>query len=287
MLGRLSREPARPDRRRSTRVCQHAAMVANGPMLRLLPRLDDDVAFFWTSGEDGVLRLLHCNACGFFIHPPGPVCPRCLSRTWRPQAVSGRATSRPTRSTSSSGSRAASPTSSPGCPSTSSPTSGSPPTWSTSSPRTCASACRSRWSSSSTTTSGSRSSARGGGVVSPTPVEEPLERRAIISGIGQSDVGRRLGRTDLDLTVEAALAAIADAGLDPRRHRRPLDLPGHGRRARRASPARPRPRSRTPCGLSLNWHDGGGEGPGQMRAVIAAAWPWPPAWPATSSSTGR
>ena len=49
--------------------------------------------------------------------------------------------------------------------------------------------------------------------MSPRPTEEPLERRAIISGIGQSDVGRRLGRSDLDLTVDAALAAIADAGL--------------------------------------------------------------------------
>ena len=66
------------------------AMVANGPMLRLLPRLDEDVAFFWTSGADGVLRFLRCNACGFFIHPPGPVCPRCLSRDVAPQAVSGR-----------------------------------------------------------------------------------------------------------------------------------------------------------------------------------------------------
>ena len=65
-------------------------MVANGPMLRLLPRLSDDVAFFWTSGEDGVLRFLRCNTCGFFIHPPGPVCPRCLSRDLGPQAVSGR-----------------------------------------------------------------------------------------------------------------------------------------------------------------------------------------------------
>ena len=65
-------------------------MVANGPMLRLLPRLSDDVAFFWTSGADGVLRFLRCNACGFFIHPPGPVCPRCLSRDVAPQEVSGR-----------------------------------------------------------------------------------------------------------------------------------------------------------------------------------------------------
>ena len=40
-----------------------------------------------------------------------------------------------------------------------------------------------------------------------------FEQRAIISGIGQSDVGRRLGRTGLDLTIDAALEAIADAGL--------------------------------------------------------------------------
>jgi uncharacterized OB-fold protein len=67
-------------------------MVANGPVFRLLPRLSDDVAFFWTSGADGQLRLLRCHACGFFIHPPGPVCPRCLSRDLGPEVVSGRGT---------------------------------------------------------------------------------------------------------------------------------------------------------------------------------------------------
>ena len=41
------------------------------------------------------------------------------------------------------------------------------------------------------------------------------ERHAILSGVGQSAIGRRLFRTDLDLTSEAALAAIADAGLTP------------------------------------------------------------------------
>jgi uncharacterized protein len=65
-------------------------MVASGPMLRLLPRLSDDVAFYWTSGADGTLRLLRCNACGYFIHPPSPVCPRCLSRDLGPEQVSGR-----------------------------------------------------------------------------------------------------------------------------------------------------------------------------------------------------
>jgi uncharacterized OB-fold protein len=65
-------------------------MVANGPSLRLLPRLSDDVAFFWTSGADGMLRLQRCIDCRFFIHPPGPVCPRCLSHNLGVEAVSGR-----------------------------------------------------------------------------------------------------------------------------------------------------------------------------------------------------
>lgn len=39
------------------------------------------------------------------------------------------------------------------------------------------------------------------------------ERSAVISGVGQSQIGRRIYRDPLDLTVDAALAAIADAGL--------------------------------------------------------------------------
>jgi uncharacterized protein len=65
-------------------------MVANGPSFRLLPRLSDDNEFFWTSGEDGALRILRCNDCQSFIHPPSPICPRCLSRSLAPEKVSGR-----------------------------------------------------------------------------------------------------------------------------------------------------------------------------------------------------
>jgi acetyl-CoA acetyltransferase len=106
--------------------------------------------------------------------------------------------------------------------------------------------------------------------VSPAVAEEPLERRAIISGIGQSEVGRRLGRAELDLTVEAGLAAIADAGL----RREDIDglstYPGMG--AGGGGFAGPTsPEVQDAMGLSLNWHDGGGEGAGQMRAVISAS----------------
>lgn len=100
--------------------------------------------------------------------------------------------------------------------------------------------------------------------------EEPLERRAIISGIGQSDIGRRLGRSEIDLTVEAAQTAIADAGLS----RDDIDglstYPGMG--AGTAGFAGPTsPEVQDAMGLSLNWHDGGGEGAAQMRAVMSAA----------------
>jgi acetyl-CoA acetyltransferase len=104
----------------------------------------------------------------------------------------------------------------------------------------------------------------------PRPGEEPLERRAIISGIGQSDVGRRLGRSELDLTIEAGLRAIEDAGLT----RDDIDglstYPGMG--AGTSGFAGPTsPEVQDAMGLSLNWHDGGGEGAGQMRAVHTAA----------------
>lgn len=56
---------------------------------RPLPRLDADNRFFWTSGADGVLRLLQCRACATFIHPPRPICPHCLSEDVAPAAVAG------------------------------------------------------------------------------------------------------------------------------------------------------------------------------------------------------
>src|SRR5512139_2108948 len=42
---------------------------------------------------------------------------------------------------------------------------------------------------------------------------ELFERRAVISGVGQSAIGRRLDRSALQLTLDAILAAVADAGL--------------------------------------------------------------------------
>ncbi|PXA82808.1 DNA-binding protein [Nostoc sp. 3335mG] len=58
---------------------------------RPLPRLDSDNRFFWTSGAEGVLRFLRCEACARFIHPPKPICPHCLSEDVAPADVPGTA----------------------------------------------------------------------------------------------------------------------------------------------------------------------------------------------------
>jgi acetyl-CoA acetyltransferase len=48
-----------------------------------------------------------------------------------------------------------------------------------------------------------------------TAAANMAEKQCAITGIGQSDVGRRLGRDPLELTLDACYAAIADAGLKP------------------------------------------------------------------------
>lgn len=57
---------------------------------RVLPALDDGNRFFWTSGEDGRLRFLRCQSCGYYLHPPLPRCPKCGGRDVEPEPVSGR-----------------------------------------------------------------------------------------------------------------------------------------------------------------------------------------------------
>jgi acetyl-CoA acetyltransferase len=44
-------------------------------------------------------------------------------------------------------------------------------------------------------------------------MHNPVERRGYITGVGQSQVGRRLPRGGADLTAEAAALAVADSGL--------------------------------------------------------------------------
>jgi acetyl-CoA acetyltransferase len=93
-----------------------------------------------------------------------------------------------------------------------------------------------------------------------------FERRSIISGIGQSDVGRRLGRGGLDLTIDAALEAVADAGLTMADIDGLATYPGGGSGgAGFAGPTGPEVHEA--LRLKLSWHTGGIEGAAQLAAV--------------------
>ena len=100
-------------------------------------------------------------------------------------------------------------------------------------------------------------------------MSEVGERRSAVSGIGQSQIGRRIYREPLDLTLDACLAAIEDAGLDrsdidglstyPGGMDQPPGFSGvsveHVQDALR---------------LNLNWFMGGRESPGQLGSVVNA-----------------
>ena len=58
---------------------------------RVLPKVTDRNRHFWQGGADGRLHLLRCQQCGFYLHPPLPICPRCRSTRMKPEPVSGAA----------------------------------------------------------------------------------------------------------------------------------------------------------------------------------------------------
>jgi acetyl-CoA acetyltransferase len=100
-------------------------------------------------------------------------------------------------------------------------------------------------------------------------MNEPVEKRALISGVGCSDIGRRLDRDPWALTADAALAAIADAGLTPDDIDGVATYPG----ALWGTPGITGAgvdEVRTMLGLRLKWYAGGGEVAGQLGSLINA-----------------
>jgi acetyl-CoA acetyltransferase/uncharacterized OB-fold protein len=59
---------------------------------RPLPPVTDETEFFWSSGADGQLRFQQCTHCDALIHPPAPICRYCRGHEMRVRAVSGNAT---------------------------------------------------------------------------------------------------------------------------------------------------------------------------------------------------
>jgi acetyl-CoA acetyltransferase len=92
---------------------------------------------------------------------------------------------------------------------------------------------------------------------------------AVISGVGQSQVGRRINRGALDLTIDAVLDAVADAGLTlgdidgiatyPGNMDTPPGFSGVGVTELQDA-----------LRLELDWFAGGLEAPGQLGSVINA-----------------
>ncbi|WP_293771279.1 OB-fold domain-containing protein [Sporichthya sp.] len=54
-----------------------------------LPATDGAAGFFWTSGADGMLRLRYCSACSKHLHPALELCPVCFSDDLTVVQVSG------------------------------------------------------------------------------------------------------------------------------------------------------------------------------------------------------
>jgi len=193
---------------------------------RPLPELTPEVAWFWTSGRDGRLRVQGCTDCGRLVHPPVPVCPYCRSRSSEPRIVSGDATVI-------------------GCTVNAHQwLPGLPP------PYVVANVALAEDPDVRLTTNvvgcdpgevhvGQRVRVRfeqnedvwlplfePTGDAEVDPLEDPtrpvpraplrderFEHRAVVSGIGRSALGRRLMRDPLSLAVDACLEAVADAGL--------------------------------------------------------------------------
>jgi acetyl-CoA acetyltransferase len=97
-----------------------------------------------------------------------------------------------------------------------------------------------------------------------------LEGKAALTGIGQSQVGRRLNRDPMELTIDACLEAIADAGL----RREDIDglstYPGSGIAGAPGFTGAGVVEVQDALRLELNWFCGGPELPGQLGSVINA-----------------
>jgi acetyl-CoA acetyltransferase/uncharacterized OB-fold protein len=196
--------------------------------VRLLPELTPANRAFWTSGEDGRLRIDGCADCGALVHPPVPICQVCRSRHRTAVPVSGRATV-----------IGVTVNHHPWLP-------GFDP------PYVIAEVALDEDPSVRLTTNivdcpvddvhvGQRVAVRfeqhedvwlplfvpTGEAEAPVPVPDPIrptprpprstdrfEHRSVLSGVGRSAMGRRLMVDPLSLTVDACLAAVADAGLE-------------------------------------------------------------------------
>ncbi len=248
-----------------------------------LPQLTPDNEFFWTSGADGRLRFRQCTTCGALQHPPGPLCRSCGAHAFRITEVAGTGVVVGVTVNEHQWSPAMPP------------------------PYVVAIVAidedpRVRLTTNlvdmdpAATAVGRRVKVRfarfedvwlphftdaGDPEPGPVPEDEPVaghvrpmvrpekfEESVVLSGIGMSRVGRRLGVDPLALTVEACRAAVADAGLTM------ADIDGLS-----TYPGGPPMGGHSEGGVTAvdealrirpTWINGASETPGQGGSVVAA-----------------
>lgn len=250
--------------------------------MRPLPELTPFNEWFWKSGADGRLRIQGCDDCGRLIHPPVPICPYCRGRNSTPTPVSGRATIIGFTVNSQQWLPGFEP------------------------PYVVANVALDEDAGVRLTTNlvnCDTSDVHIGqevtvlfeeqddvwlplfeptGRTDPTdrigPVERPIprrarddkrfEHRAVLSGVGRSALGRRLMVNPLSLTIDACLAAIADAGLTLE------DIDGLSTYPSIVGPGMSEggvTAVEEALRVHPTWINGGGDLPGPGGAVIAAA----------------
>ncbi len=97
-----------------------------------------------------------------------------------------------------------------------------------------------------------------------------FEDGVAISGVGQSEIGRRLERSALSLTLDAAMQAITDAGLTPDDIDAVMTYPGGGVVLGPGFAGPPIADVYDALGLRLDHLIGSYEGPAQLGAVVNA-----------------
>ena len=105
--------------------------------------------------------------------------------------------------------------------------------------------------------------------VRPMPVTDKFESKVAITGIGLSQVGRRLGRDPLGLALDACRAAVADAGLTMGDIDGLATYPGGGGKEAGFSEGGIYPVSDA-LDIAPTWFCGTPETPGQSGAVVNA-----------------
>ena len=95
-------------------------------------------------------------------------------------------------------------------------------------------------------------------------------KRVVFSGAGQSAVGRKLDRSAIDLTLDAALEAIAHAGLDIKDIDGLCSYPGVRNDISPGFGPVALADLKNALGLKLSWHSAGWEGPAQAGAIVNA-----------------